>query len=306
MAERTYGEDQMQALHAQAVLEAMERSLAIVAFDMEGTVLRANRIFAETLGYSETEIRGMQHKRFCTPAFAASDDYREFWSNLRDGKTFQQKVQRVAKNGSLLWLEATYMPVRGADGNFEAVVKVATDITSREQAEIRQAAELKRMSQELSDRAGEGVWKSGEIEAAIHKMRADSLDNLEKLSQLERQAVSIRGIVRAIREVAAQTQLLSLNAALEAARAGEFGRGFEVVASEVRKLAGQVQEAAKLANGEVEGIAARIAEIGTGTKRAQSSAGESLRRLEDAVEAFRRIEDAARRLDDSSGTSVGG
>ncbi|MDG0811469.1 PAS domain-containing protein [Cohnella rhizosphaerae] len=161
MAERTYGEDQLQSLHAQAVLEAMERSLAMVVFDMEGTVLRANRNFADALGYSETEIRGIKHSRFCTPAFAASEAYREFWSNLRDGKSFQQKIQRVAKNGSLLWLEATYMPVRGADGNFEAVVKVATDITSREQAEIRQAAELKRMAQELSDRAGEGVWKSG-------------------------------------------------------------------------------------------------------------------------------------------------
>ncbi|WP_217593376.1 methyl-accepting chemotaxis protein [Cohnella sp. GbtcB17] len=300
MVERAYGEEHMQALHAQAVLEAMERSLAIVAFDMEGTVLRANRNFAEALGYSETEIRGMSHRHFCTPAFAASDAYRELWSNLRDGKPFQQKIQRVAKNGSLLWLEATYMPVRGADGNFEAVVKVATDITSREQAESRQAAELKRMAQELSEQAEEGVWKSGEIEAAIHQVRADSLDNLERLGQLERQAVAIRGIVRAIREVAAQTQLLSLNAALEAARAGEFGLGFEVVASEVRKLAGQVQEASKLANGEVEELAARIAEIGKGTKRAQSSAGESLRRLEDAVDAFRRIEDAARRLNASS------
>ncbi|WP_338130713.1 methyl-accepting chemotaxis protein [Cohnella ginsengisoli] len=137
-------------------------------------------------------------------------------------------------------------------------------------------------------------------------MRADSLDNLERLNQLERQADAIRGIVRAIREIAGQTQLLSLNAAIEAAHAGEFGRGFEVVASEVRKLSSQVQEAAKKANSEVEAVVARMAEIGSGTKRAQSSAGESLRRLQDAVEAFRRIEESARRLDERSETPVGG
>ncbi|SFB56277.1 methyl-accepting chemotaxis sensory transducer with Pas/Pac sensor [Cohnella sp. OV330] len=305
MGERTQCEDHTQVLNAEAVLGAMERSLAMVEFDMEGTVLWANRNFADALGYGQTEMRGLQHRRFCTPAFAASDAYRELWSNLRSGKSFQEKIQRVAKNGSLLWLEATYMPVRGADGGYEAVIKVATDITSREEAAIRHAEELKGMAQELSSRAGEGVTKSGEIEAAIDRMRADSLDNLELLSRLERQADAIRGIVRAIREVAGQTQLLALNAAIEAARAGEFGRGFEVVASEVRKLSGQVRDAAQKANGEVEEVVARMAEIGSGTKRAQTSAGESLRRLQDAVEAFRRIEDAARRLDERSEAPVG-
>ncbi|MFC3799030.1 methyl-accepting chemotaxis protein [Cohnella sp. GCM10012308] len=300
MGERAQYEDNTQVLDAGAVMGAMERSLAMIEFDMEGMTLWANRKFADALGYEQSEMRGLPHRRFCTPAFAGSDDYRELWSNLRKGKTFQEKIQRVAKDGSLLWLEATYMPVRGADGEYDAVIKIATDITSREQAAIRHTEELNRTAQELSSRAGEGISRSGEIEAAIDRLRADSMDNFEKLQRLEKQTAAIRGIVRVIREVASQTQLLSLNAAIEAAHAGEFGRGFEVVAAEVRKLAGEVQEAAKKANAEVEEVVSRMAEIGSGTKRSQSSMEESRRRLQDAVVAFRRIEDAAGRLEEQA------
>ncbi|MDI4649921.1 methyl-accepting chemotaxis protein [Cohnella hashimotonis] len=302
MDERGQYEDNTQVLDAGAVLGAMERSLAMIEFDMEGVTLWANRKFADALGYNQAEMRGLPHRRFCTPSFAASDAYRELWTNLRSGKAFQEKIQRVAKDGRLLWLEATYMPVRGADGTYDAVIKIATDITSREQAAIQHTEELKRTAQELSNRAGEGISRSGEIEAAIEKLRADSLENFDRLQRLERQTAAIRGIVRVIREVASQTQLLSLNAAIEAAHAGEFGRGFEIVASEVRKLAGEVQEAAKKANAEVEEVVSRMAEIGSGTKRSQSSVEESQRRLQDAIVAFRKIEDAAYRLEEQAKT----
>ncbi|CAI6086630.1 Biofilm dispersion protein BdlA [Cohnella sp. JJ-181] len=300
MRERTRVEEQSQVLDAGAVLDAMERSLAMIEFDMDGVALWANSHFANAMGYDREEMKGMPHRRFCTPEYAASDAYRELWSNLRGGKAFQEKIRRVAKDGRLLWLEATYMPVRGADGGYRAVIKVATDITSREDAAVRHAEELKRTALELSDRAGEGISKSGEIEAAIGRLSADAQDNLERLHRLGRQAEAIRGIVRAIRDVASQTQLLALNAAIEAAHAGEYGRGFDVVAAEVRKLAGEVQAAAKKANGEVEEVVTRMAEIGSGTKRSQSLVEEGMRKLQDATDAFRRVGDAALRLEEQA------
>jgi len=286
-----------QVLESEAVLSSMERSLAMIEFNMDGIVLWANGNFAAAMGYDREEMPGMRHKQFCTPEFASSDAYRALWANLRDGKSFQEKIRRVAKNGELLWLEATYMPVRGTDGSYRGVLKVATDITAREQAALAHAEALRRMAQELLGRAGEGKAKSREIESAIDRVRADSEENIDRLQRLGRQAEAIRGIVRAIREVASQTQLLALNAAIEAAHAGAFGRGFDVVASEVRKLAGQVQEAAKKANAEVEDIAARMTEIGRGTERSQASVEQGLQRVREAVETFRLIDEAARGLD---------
>src|SRR5687767_10677302 len=64
----------------EAQLRAIGKSQAVIEFDLEGTVLTANTLFLECLGYGIDEIRGRHHRMFCEPVYAASQEYQAFWS----------------------------------------------------------------------------------------------------------------------------------------------------------------------------------------------------------------------------------
>ena len=289
-----------QVLEKEAVLAAIENSLAMIEFDSNGKVLWANENFARTVKYRAEEMPNMMHKQFCTPEFAASREYQELWRNLRNGKSFQEKIQRVNKQGDLIWLEATYTPVFGNDGSVESVVKVATDITERETNTAQVAFQLQAMSEALSEKAKAGIERSKEAAQAIAKLVYESKGNLEILHSLKSQAQSIGNIVKTIREIAAQTNLLALNAAIEAARAGEHGRGFNVVAGEVRKLANRVQDSIQEVSAHIKGISDEINKISDATLQSQSGISENQVHNEHAVSAFKDIGEAARKLDEQA------
>ena len=291
-----------QVFQEDAVLAAIERSLAMIEFDPNGKVLWANENFARTMGYRVEEMPGLMHKQFCTAEFAGSRGYMELWRNLRAGKSFQEKIQRVTKRGELIWLEATYTPVYDSAGKVAGVVKVATDISAREMNMSRVAEQLQKMSEDLSGRAEMGITRSEEAAFAASKLVDESNGNLEILESLKIQAKSIGSIVQTIREIAAQTNLLALNAAIEAARAGEHGRGFNVVAGEVRKLATRVQDSIQEVNAHVEGIAGEISKVSEATQRSQNGITNNQALNEQAVAAFKEIGSAARELDKQAKT----
>jgi PAS domain S-box-containing protein len=291
-----------QVFQEEAVLAAIERSLAMIEFDPNGKVLWANENFARTMGYRVGEMPGLMHRQFCTPEFAGSRQYMELWRNLRAGKSFQEKIQRVTKRGELLWLEATYTPVFDSTGKVAGVVKVATDITERELNMTRVTEQLQEMAENLNGRAEMGITRSEEAAFASSKLVDESKGNLEILESLKSQAKSIGSIVQTIREIAAQTNLLALNAAIEAARAGEHGRGFNVVAGEVRKLATRVQDSIQEVNAHVEGIAGEINKISEATQRSQNGITNNQSLNEQAVSAFKEIGSAARELDKQAKT----
>jgi PAS domain S-box-containing protein len=286
-----------QVLNESAVLAAIETSVAMIEFDPQGRVLWANSNFAKTMEYEITEMEGMFHKQFCTEEFVRSKEYETFWRNLREGKTFQEKIQRFTKSNRLIWLEATYTPVWDENGTVVAVVKIATNITDRENNTLEVVSQLQQMAAELLNRAEEGLDKSGEVASATKKLVQESAENLEILHSLKKQAASIEDIVKTIREIATQTNLLALNAAIEAARAGDHGKGFNVVAVEVRKLANRVQDSIKEVNSHIEGISSEINKISDVTLRSQQGISNSQKLITQAMEEFTGIETAARHLD---------
>ncbi len=120
----------------------------------------------------------------------------------------------------------------------------------------RSAAKAASTSAEAREQAAAGASVVGEAVEGITRVRDQTLDLKADMDALGRQAVDIGRVLSVISDIADQTNLLALNAAIEAARAGEAGRGFAVVADEVRKLAEKTMVATKEVDAAISGIQA--------------------------------------------------
>ncbi|NEK56552.1 PAS domain S-box protein [Geodermatophilus sabuli] len=109
---------------------AMDRAQAVIEFDLDGTVLSANANFLDAMGYTLAEIKGLHHRIFCDPAYAASGEYRDFWEKLGTGDFHSGEYRRLAKGGKEVWIQATYNPILDESGKPFKVVKFAVDVTA--------------------------------------------------------------------------------------------------------------------------------------------------------------------------------
>lgn len=116
---------------ATALLQAIDRSQAIIEFTMDGNVLTANPNFLQVLGYALDEIKGKHHSMFVDAAFSRTPAYQQFWNTLRSGEYLSGEFSRVAKSGAEVWIQASYNPVNDAAGKPYKVVKFATDVTKQ-------------------------------------------------------------------------------------------------------------------------------------------------------------------------------
>lgn len=254
-------------------LLAILKSQAVIEFDPAGYVVDANEAFLKTFGYSMREIAGQHHSMFCAPEYTRSPEYREFWINRAKGEPFAGRMHRVGRFDRQIELAASYNPVCDIDGVVVKVVKTAVDISDQ--------VALANLTGKNAGEIIEKVSKGREISQRIRR-ESESLTTLVELTRGRTQdgqrmlvgsletikgaatAVSaVSDIVGVISDIAVQTSLLAFNAAIEAARAKEYGIGFSIVADEVRKLAERNVEAAREIGKHI-GIANERMTLGTG------------------------------------------
>lgn len=224
-------------------------------------------------------------------------------------RELRQTVQRISQSSEQVASASEELSVtaarssEGARQQSTEVSQVATAVNEMSST----VQEIARNTQEASDAAGDANGRSSDARTALEA----SSSGMEALAgeveqaagvirDLEQRAESIGQVLTVIRAISEQTNLLALNAAIEAARAGEHGRGFAVVADEVRKLASNTQQSI----GEIEEI---IEQLQGGTRTAvevmtsgQESASRNVEEARNAVAALDAIMAGVTHISDMS------
>ena len=253
-------QSKLKAAEFQGQIEAIGKSLAVIEFDLDGTILNANAKFLDAMGYSLPDIKGRHHSLFVEASERESPAYREFWAALKRGEYQAGEFKRVGSGGKEVWIQASYSPILDLNGRPFKVVKYASDITR--QVLVRLGNERVRSMMESVAASSEELSASvREISQAMFKSKENANIAVERASvadteakRLSTAANSMRGIVEIIGNITGRINLLALNATIESARAGQAGRGFAVVAAEVKNLANQAKQAADKIEQEICGL----------------------------------------------------
>jgi methyl-accepting chemotaxis protein len=284
--------EKMRSADYEGQIKAIHKSQAVIEFNLDGTIIVANENFTATVGYSLAEIQGKHHSMFMPQAMRDSAEYRSFWDRLRDGQYQAGEFERAGKGGRVIFLQASYNPIVDANGKLYKVVKFASDITEQVERRNRRAeaqklidADLTHITESVStanNQATAAAAASTETSSNMQAVAAGAEELAASVSEISRQAADalsistkaveqanetnaivsgltqaaqkIGDVVKLINSIAEQTNLLALNATIEAARAGEAGRGFAVVASEVKSLATQTSKATDEISGQIAGV----------------------------------------------------
>lgn len=128
-------ESKLRHAEYESIARAINQSTSVAEFSMNGTILDANATFLTLLGYEKNEVIGKHHSIFCSAQDAASASYRNKWEALNRGEFVQGEFKRLGKNGSEVWIHASYSPLLNADGKPSKVLMFMIDITERTRME---------------------------------------------------------------------------------------------------------------------------------------------------------------------------
>ena len=123
--------DQQHGRDLAAQVEAMNRSQAVIEFELDGTIITANENFLSAVGYTLDEVQGKHHSLFVTEEDKHSQEYKNFWLKLNRGEFDSAEYKRIGKGGKEIWIQASYNPILDTNGKPYKVIKFATDVTAQ-------------------------------------------------------------------------------------------------------------------------------------------------------------------------------
>ncbi|MCS3832904.1 methyl-accepting chemotaxis protein [Aeromonas veronii] len=224
-------------------------------------------------------------------------------------ETLRTLMLRVRENGVTVVESATEIEARTCrsqeviadqQGETHQVATAIKELAATSQDMAGNALQAARMTQEAQNVVGQGEDVVERTIKAIDHINREVLRTADTIGQLEQQCSQIGGVISVIRGIAEQTNLLALNAAIEAARAGEQGRGFAVVADEVRSLANRTQGATVEIQQMIEQLQSGARASVTAMSAASHEAQEGVGLAQEAQQAFGAITEKVDRMVDTN------
>lgn len=245
----------VEAADFEGQLSAINKSQAVIEFNLDGTIINANDNFLSTLGYSLGDIQGKHHRMFCEEAFRSSVEYQEFWAALNRGEYRTGEYKRIGRGGKEIWIQASYNPIMDLNGKPFKVVKYASDITAQ--------TKLK----DILKQTMEGVIETSQtLGSASEELTATS-------SQMA-------GIAE---ETAAQANVVSAASEQVSKNVQTVATGTEEMSASIREIATNAGEAARIANHAV-GVAKSTNEIVTKLGLSSSEIGKVVKVINSIAE----------------------
>lgn len=232
-------------------LEAISKSQAVISFELDGTIIDANDNFLSTLGYSIEEVRGRHHSIFVDKAYRESSEYRDFWRNLGNGEHAVGRFPRVHKNGSAVWIQANYSPIRDSSGEPYKVVKYASDITAQVEAEQQVQQTVAEINEVIDAASANDLTARVDIQGKSEMMLAVSRGVNSLLDTMTTVLIQIKNASDAVyvgaREISMGNTDLSSRTEQQASSLEETASSMELLTGMVRQNSDDANQANMLA-----------------------------------------------------------
>jgi len=260
------------------IVDALDKSQAVIEFDLKGNVLHANELFCSAMGYTLDEIKGAHHGMFVDPVYRSSPDYRAFWEKLGRGEYDAGQYKRFGKGGRELWIQASYNPIKDEMGRTFKVIKYATDITEQKQA----VNEVQRVLSALSQ--GNLTEKMvGQYSGDFGRMRDDANATVDQLTQIITQIKAATDTINtASKEISSGNTDLSARTEQQAASLEETASSMEELTSTVKQNAENAKQANQLAMGASE-VARKGGSVVSEVVTTMSAINESSKKIVDII-----------------------
>jgi len=267
-------------------LAAINKSQAVIEFDLEGRILAANENFLAAMGYALEEVRGQHHSMFAEPEHRQSAEYRAFWAKLGRGEYDAGQYRRLGKGGREVWIQASYNPIYDMNGRPFKVVKYATDIT----AQVRDTLAL----QQAVAQTREVVAAAQAGDLTGHIATQDKTGPIAELCEgINALVETMAGIIAQIKlaadtiavgasEIAEGNSDLSVRTEQQAASLEETAVSMKGLTTTVRRTADNARQANQLAGGAVE-VAAQGGQVVHEVVSTMSLINDSSRRIVDII-----------------------